>query len=210
MHKYPEKATNPDGDGEELFWEDKRFPEPLEPSELPEGYCFQFVASMSMLISEILDIEVPSQDIVNQIIHEKLLMEIEDAKTREVDKSLFEMSATETIQLFKQKVKSSVINTDVKLTKAIDISDHKHYDLILNFIHSAANLRAQNFKLPESSKLKVQVLVYKIKPYMNVTSSLGGSLCSLEVLKMVSGISKEMYRAPHIHLNRSSIVFDRQ
>lgn len=182
--KHPADAKREDG--ATLFWEDKRFPEPIKPGfENTESSSYQFVYSMAVLFAEIFQIELPSDDIVNKMIEQKMSLEFSGEFASEFDKTPADMLATERIQTFKQQVKNSILN-DVKLSNPIDVNDSKNHGLIVNFIHAACSLRCQNFKLPTIRRHRVEEMVYNIKPNLNASSSIAASLAVLDLLKLVS------------------------
>lgn len=207
IHQHP--ADSKKVESEELFWEDKRFPEPIKPSyEDKDSFTYLFVLSMSKLFAEIFEIELPTQDIVEKLVVQRLTLEADSDYGHELEKTTFEQSGKEIIQNFKQQVKNSLIN-EVKLLKPIDIYDQKYHDQIVTFIFSASNLRCQNFKLETTSQHRVEELVYKIKPNLNVTGTMAGAMANMDLIKMVSGISKEMYRTTSIYCNRGTMVFEK-
>lgn len=140
---------------------------------------------MSLLFAEIFQIERPTDDIVQQMIEQKLGIEFGEDYGNDIEKASAESSPSNKVQTFKQQVKNTILN-QVKLQKPIDIHDSNYKDLIITFIHSACNLRSQNFKLASIRRHRVEELVYNIRPNLNVTGSIAGSLAILDLLKFVS------------------------
>lgn len=138
------------------------------------------------MFADAFSIELPTPDIIQKIVEQKLQMELEEdfgAGRIEIIEELLPPKAT--ITAFKQLVKNSVINK-VRNIKPIEISNLKMRDRIVSFISSATNLRCQNFKLPTVSKHKVEEKVFRIKPNLNVTGTIASGLANMELIKLVS------------------------
>lgn len=204
LKRYPAEHKKDDG---ELFWEGLRVPEPMKPSsDGTESPAYQFMYCTSMLLCEMLQIDgKPTEDIVQQIIEQRI-SEFDDEPTAAVIENINEIRK-ENFNQFKANVKNRIPNT-VKLQKAIDMEDKNYRELIIGFITAATNMRSGNFKIGQTGKHKVEAFVYKIKPNLNLTSSMAGALATMDVVKAVSGINKSMYRVPHIFSNRGQVKFE--
>ena len=192
---------------EELFWDGRRIPEPFKPaSEDADSPTYQFLYTTSMLLCEMLQIEgKPTEDIIQQIIEQRI-QGFEDDQTATLIENIEEIRR-ENFNQFKANVKNRIPNT-VKLQKAIDMEDKNYRDLIIGFITATANLRSANFKIGQTGKHKVEAFIFKIKPNLNLTSSMAGALATMDLVKAVSGISRSMYRVPHIFSNRGLVQFE--
>jgi ubiquitin-activating enzyme E1 len=192
---------------EELFWEGKRIPEPLRPAvEDRNTPIFHFVESTTELLLQMLGIEDEPENSIKQQIILQRIQGFEDEQTQPAIENISELRK-ENFAQFKANVKNRIPN-NVKLQKAIDLEDKVHRGMIVQFITAAANLRGSIFKIGQTSKHKVEAFIYKIKPNLNLTSSMAGALATMDLVKAVSGINKSMYRVPYIYPNLGQVKFE--
>jgi ubiquitin-activating enzyme E1 len=78
----------------------------------------------------------------------------------------------------------------------------------IDFITSASNLRATNYKIPLTNKFKTKGIAGKIMPALVTTTSLVSGLACIELIKVLSGADKiEQYTDSCINLGISFFSF---
>lgn len=78
----------------------------------------------------------------------------------------------------------------------------------IDFITSASNLRATNYKIPLTDKFKTKGIAGKIIPALVTTTSLVSGLACIELIKILNGFTKiEQYTNSFVNLGISSYIF---
>ena len=116
---------------------------------------------------------------------------------------------------YKEKLNNIIREIDIlsnEFTKdgfhPINLSFDEDSNFHIDFIHSAANIRARNYMITEWDQLKTKSVVGKIIPLISTTTSMIVGSAGMEIFKLVQGFDKiDDYRDEWINLASSIFVF---
>lgn len=193
------------------FWNNiRRFPEPIAINTILHGDLnVVFVKSTSHLLCKFFGFDVPSEDIVNDIIKTKI--ENQENDLNEVAVNMSNEEFIESINKLERNIKDlKHIPTITLFPINIRSSFNKpYYKDILNFIYSAANIRCMNYKLTLCKKHKVEQTAFKITPNLDMISDIPASLAAIDLIKFCTGTKKEQFRVPHINMCQGTFWFEK-
>lgn len=66
-----------------------------------------------------------------------------------------------------------------------------------------------NYKLTLCKKYKVEQTAFRIKPNLDMISSIGSSLATIDLIKFCTGTTKDQFRVPHINISLGTVWFEK-
>lgn len=167
------------------FWNNmRRIPEPIKISTvLEDNLNYVFIESTSKLLSHFFKFKIPTEDIVKDIITNKISNQVNsiDEVSVEVNPKEFLKNVQHIQQKFEKFNKVPSIN--LQRIKIKDSKNNSYYNDILNFIFSATNIRCLNFGLDPIKKYKVEQIAFRITPNLDILNSISASLMTIDLVK---------------------------
>lgn len=183
LHEFPPDLKNEDGS---KFWSgSKRIPNPIKFNANNEN-CFNFVKYYSFLLARAINIEIKDDEkfirnaiekiIIPQFIPPSNIMSSKEEEMKEITSIKKYLNNYNIQKIEKKKI------IPQKFEKDIDSNKH------VFFINICANLRAENYRIPQSDEQKTKMIAGKIVPAIaSTTATITGFAC----MQLYSLISSE-------------------
>jgi len=215
IEMFPEDHKDSGGN---KFWSGpKRFPTPIE-FDPDDELQVDYIVSWANLIAECLDIDkVEDEDEIirfaeeaevdDEVKPDDIQLDEEEEKAGGVKKTTAQKN-----EEIKEEIKELIADIeDIDIDEEDinpeefekDDDENNHID----FIHAAANLRAQNYKLEECDKFKSKLIAGRIVPAIATTTATIVGAVWIEILKLAQGFEDiEDYRNTYLNLALSLFV----
>lgn len=137
----------------------------------------KFFRTTSELLAIMFDINIPSDDIIEDIMSRKVSYLVENSK--EV------LDYQETFKQGLEELSVEIEKKEIPQRKLVNIrlTNKRYLKQILDFIYTATNLRSLNFKLDHVKRYKVEHIAFRITPNLDLVSSAAANLIVYDIIK---------------------------
>jgi ubiquitin-activating enzyme E1 len=193
LYNFPADYCNPDGS---KFWSgSKRVPSPIRYDSY-DSLCLEFVATYSILIAKALSIEYnPSFDYIRETskavpipIFTPKNIKIKVNENDNTNDQFENMGKEEEAQLSKLINQLSIYDKnhyDPTIFKPEEFEKDDDSNFHIDFINSASNLRARNYRIKECDRQKTKMIAGKIIPAIATTTAAITGLVALQLYTLL-------------------------
>jgi ubiquitin-activating enzyme E1 len=212
LYNFPADYVNPDGS---KFWSgSKRVPTPLF-YDANDALNLDFVASYSILIAKCLSIEFkPSFDFIREVSSK---VKVADFAPKKIKIKINENDNDDGSDIGKDEETqlSNLINElsiyegakyDVTIFKPEDFEKDDDTNFHIDFINSASNLRARNYRIQECDRQKTKMIAGKIIPAIATTTAAITGLVALQLYTLLQTNNINFMKNAFINLAVSLFV----
>lgn len=220
-HHFPENArvtqkeTNADLGP---FWHGhKRFPQAAEWNAEKDVYITFVYHSANILANQVFNLPVIDKATIKKMCADYVAPEwklseesidVDEDKDEEEEKEPTEVAADDLELAKKVKEELKAIDvTNLKL-KAADFEKDDAKNHHIDVITSATNLRAWNYKIPETTAAKCRMIAGRIIPAIATTTACITGFIGLEIFKQCRGVDVGAYRMTSLNLAVNSITME--
>lgn len=208
LYNFPADYTNDDGS---KFWTgSKRVPHPIKYDSKDE-LSFAFVKNFAIILARTLSIPANKDDEYIKSVADKIEMPEFVPKTIKIkikDTDPDTNSAQGNEQQIIDQIKAEIQNIKLDASKIVPEEFEKDDDSNghIDFIHACSNVRAANYKIEQSDRLKTQRVAGKIIPAIATTTASITGVVSLQLYTLLQTDKMEFYRNCFLNLGINLII----
>eukprot|EP00002_Diphylleia_rotans_P020143 TRINITY_DN3903_c0_g1_i6.p2 TRINITY_DN3903_c0_g1~~TRINITY_DN3903_c0_g1_i6.p2 ORF type:complete len:466 (-),score=92.46 TRINITY_DN3903_c0_g1_i6:178-1575(-) len=197
LAKHPRDSLADDGN---LFWSPpKRMPHPIE-FDQDNPLHIDFIWSFATIQARIFCVEAPREEDIS-LVKSSLALDARDDGFEDFKQALVSASVEQINDVFCREFYKLQISPDLIAPAPFEKDDDRNQHV--RFVYALANLRAENYDIPNESFLKIKQIAGKIIPAISTTTAVVSGLVAAEFVKILKGSPIENLRNSFLNLGIS-------